>query len=365
LVGELRTKSVLLNDRSSLLENIQNVEEQLAKVQSLIENPNYSHSSELKEAEKMLKRELKVLRNKWASINEEIEKIENVDLDPSMYLIEDAKFNIGDYVKIKESGETGKIVSIDGTSGRYTILTDAGRTEDHRVNDIQDLEEAMSDAAEKNAEKTSDFDKDYFDNDPASDIESDESEEEDGTEEVKESNTTLSKAPTRTKNVKEKQSQPTYAKAPRSKDQEKPMAHDLKNPKAAHYAEGIKGQKPTDFDVAGYAIGYNIDEASEVEDRSQGLAEAPNFGKIERTHDKNALAGMAQKHGYAKAPGSNDKIDLSLDLLHGYRKVEEGVATKSGPNTATSRSKHRDAIDFGVNDKLRYNLEESELQKKK
>jgi hypothetical protein len=29
------------------------------------------------------------------------------------------------------------------------------------------------------------------------------------------------------------------------------MAHDLKNPKAAHYAEGIKGQKPTDFDVAG------------------------------------------------------------------------------------------------------------------
>jgi len=394
LVGELRTKSVLLNDRSSLLENIQNVEEQLAKVQSLIEHPNYSHSSELKEAEKMLKRELKVLRNKWATINEEIEKIENVDLDPSMYLIEDAKFNIGDYVKIKESGETGKIVSIDGTSGRYTILTDAGRTEDHRVNDIQDLEEAMSDAAEKNAEKTSDFDKDYFDNDPASDIESDESEEEDGTEEVKESNTTLSKAPTRTKNVKEKQAQPTYAKAPRSKDQEKPMAHDLKNPKAAHYAEGIKGQKPTDFDVAGYAIGYNIDEASEVEDRSQGLAEAPNFGKIERTHDKNALAGMAQKHGYAKAPGSNDKIDLSLDLLHGYRKVQEGVkgeVTKSGPNLAvapsfkneeksimahdlkngkafnfaTAPSKHRDAIDFGVNDEIGYNVDESELQKKK
>jgi hypothetical protein len=57
-----------------------------------------------------------------------------------------------------------------------------------------------------------------------------------------------------------------------------------------------------------------------------------------------------------------------LDLLHGYRKVQEGAkreATKSGPNLATAPSKHRDAIDFGVNDKLRYNLEESELQKKK
>ena len=74
---------------------------------------------------------------------------------------------------------------------------------------------------------------------------------------------------------------------------------------------------------------------------------------------------MAQKHGYAKAPGSNDKIDLSLDLLHGYRKVQEGVATKSGPNTTTSRSKHRDAIDFGVNDEIGYNVDESELQKKK
>jgi hypothetical protein len=393
LVGELRTKSVLLNDRTSLLENIQKVEEQLSKVQSLMEQPNYSHSSELKEAEKMLKRELRVLRNKWSSINEEIEKFENADFDPSMALIEDAKFNIGDYVKIKESGETGKIVSIDGTSGRYTVLTDAGRTEDHRVNDIQDLEEAMSDAAEKNAEKTSEFDKEYFDNDPASDIESDESEEEDGTEEVKESNATFSEAPARAKNVKEKQSQPTYAKAPSSKEQEKPMAHDLKNPKAAHYAEGVKGQKPTDFEVDGYAIGYNIDESSEVKDGAQGFSEAPHFGKTERTHDKNALDLMSQKHGYAKAPGKNDKVALSYDEFHGYRKVHEAAkkeVAKTSPNLAvapsfpseeasvmahdiknekafnfaTAPSKHRDAIDFGINDEIGYNLDEAELQKK-
>jgi len=397
LVGELRTKAILLNDRTQLLENIQKIEEQLNKIQSLTGQALYANSSEIKEAEKMLTRELKVLRNKWSTINEEIEKIENVVIEPGMALIEDAKFNIGDYVKIKESGETGKIVSIDGTSGRYTILTDAGRTEDHRVNDIQDLEEAMSDAAEKNAEKTSDFDNEYFDNDPASDIESDESEEEDGTEEVKESNTTFAKAPTRTKNTKEKPSQPTYAKAPSSKDQEKPMAHDLKNPDAADYAEGVKGQKPTDFEVDGYEIGYNIDEAEaekEAKSGDQGLAEAPNFGKIERMHDEKALADMAQKHSYAKAPGKNNKVTLSYDEFHGYRKVQEGVkgeVAKENPNLAvapsfkeeeksvmahdiknekafnfaTAPSKHKDAIDFGINDEMGYNLDESDLQKKK
>jgi hypothetical protein len=393
LDGDLRTKSVLLNDRVQLLDNIQKVEEQLQKIETAMENPVLAKSVELKEAETMLRRELKVLRNKWTSLNEEIDRLQNVDYGSELSLSEDAKFNIGDYVKIKESGETGKIVSIDGTSGRYTVLTDAGRTEDHKVSDIQDLEEALADSAEKNAEKTSDFDNEYFDNDPASDIESDESEEEDGTEEVKESNSAYAKAPSKAKKVKEKQAQPTYSKAPSSKDQDKPMAHDLKNPKAADYAEGVKGQKPTSFDVPGYEIGYNIDEASEADQKAQDLAEAPNFGKVEKMHDKNALSDMAKKHGYAKAPGKNERVSLSYDDNHGYRKLQEGTKKdldKTNPNFAVAPSsseqnkvmshdiksekifnfavapsKHRDAIDFGVNDEMGYNLDEAEGQKKK
>lgn len=393
LDGELRTKSVLMNDRSNLLENIQKIESQLQKVQNAMTQPQFSKSTELKEAEAALTRELKVLRNKWTALNEEIDLIDNYKDSSDMIIVEDAKFNIGDYVKIKESGETGKIVSIDGTSGRYTVLTDTGRTEDHKINDIQDLEEAMSDAAEKNGEKTSDFDKDYFDNDPASDIESDEAEDEDGTEEVKESNATYAKAPDRAKKVTAKQSQPTYSKAPSDKSQDKPMAHDLKNPKAANYAEGIKGQKPTQFDVNGYEIGYNIDEASEANQKAQDLAQAPSLGKTERMHDKKALADMAVKHGYAKAPSTKDRINLSYDENHGYRKLQEGTAKdldKTNPNLAvapsspeqnkvmshdlkntkvfnfaTAPSKHRDAISFGINDEMRYNIDEAEAEKKK
>jgi hypothetical protein len=105
-----------------------------------------SASPELKEAHIFLQRELKILRNKWSAINEEIDRIENESLEITD-LNEDNKFNIGDYVKIKESGETGKIISIDGTSGIITVVTVSGRTEDHRIDEISDLEEALNKAA--------------------------------------------------------------------------------------------------------------------------------------------------------------------------------------------------------------------------
>jgi len=59
------------------------------------------------------------------------------------------KFSRGEFtdramVKVKESGETGKVISIDGSSGRYTILLDSGKTADHQINDLADLDEALS-----------------------------------------------------------------------------------------------------------------------------------------------------------------------------------------------------------------------------
>mgnify|MGYP000999202891 CR=1 FL=1 len=35
--------------------------------------------------------------------------------------MEDSKFTVGDYVKVKENGNTGKIISVDTTSGSYTV----------------------------------------------------------------------------------------------------------------------------------------------------------------------------------------------------------------------------------------------------
>jgi hypothetical protein len=151
LEGEQKLKSIMINDRTKVLENISRVEEQINKVESLMENnPLYAASKEMKSAHSLLNNELSVLREKWNQINIELKKVED---SPEMEtLSEDEKFNIGDYIKVKESGETGKIISVDGSSGRFTVLLDTGKTSDFLVNEISDLEEALSQAAEKNAD---------------------------------------------------------------------------------------------------------------------------------------------------------------------------------------------------------------------
>lgn len=151
LDGEQKLKSIMINDRTKVLENISRVEEQINKVESLMENnPLYAASKEMKSAHSLLNNELSVLREKWNQINIELGKVESTpDIET---LSEDEKFNIGDYIKVKESGETGKIISVDGSSGRFTILLDTGKTSDFLVNEISDLEEALSQAAEKNSD---------------------------------------------------------------------------------------------------------------------------------------------------------------------------------------------------------------------
>ena len=44
-----------------------------------------------------------------------------MDFDSIEGINEDAEFSIGNAVKVKESGDTGKIISVDGPSGSYTV----------------------------------------------------------------------------------------------------------------------------------------------------------------------------------------------------------------------------------------------------
>jgi len=142
------------NDRNKVLENISKIEEELNKINGLLEsNSLYKGSEQMVIAKSMLERELIVLREKWNQINSELTNIEyTINTAEELNVFEDERFNLGDYIKVKESGETGKIISVDGSSGRYTILLDNGKTSDFLVNEITDLEEALSQAAEKNAD---------------------------------------------------------------------------------------------------------------------------------------------------------------------------------------------------------------------
>lgn len=158
LEGESKIKSVMINDRNKILENISKIEGEINKVETLMEsNPLYKNSKEMHVAHSMLEKELQSLKTKWNQINIEIQKVEeDITLLPNADLFEDQKFNIGSFVKVKESGETGKVISIDGSSGRYTILLDSGKTADHQINELADLDEALNKAADDNAESADD-----------------------------------------------------------------------------------------------------------------------------------------------------------------------------------------------------------------
>jgi hypothetical protein len=155
LEGDYKRKSIMINDRNEILNNITIIESEIEKIERFFESkPELKESQELKSAHYSLSKELSVLREKWNHLNIEIERVEDnlVEIDDDIF--EDEKFKIGDFVKVKESGETGKVLSVDGSSGRYTVLLDSGKTSDYTVGEISDLEEALNKAAEENEEES-------------------------------------------------------------------------------------------------------------------------------------------------------------------------------------------------------------------
>jgi hypothetical protein len=345
LDGEQKLKSIMINDRTKVLENISRVEEQINKVESLMENnPLYAASKEMKSAHSLLNNELSVLREKWNQINIELGKVESTPEVET--LSEDEKFNIGDYIKVKESGETGKIISVDGSSGRFTILLDTGKTSDFLVNEISDLEEALSQAAEKNSDDDA------------------KGEEEGG--DVKESNEI-------SRNLN---------KSALSEEEQKAL---LKTFADGHgFTKAPKGEGSEIEMELDHMHGYNI-TVNEAKAKADAMAKAPGNNKKEKAK----VEGEDLLDD--KAPETKDKTDFEGEDADGKNKeigynIREGAeaegdmveAPESGKNAketkhvttldkfmnlAEAPGKEGD-IDFEVNDEIGYNLAESDDLKK-
>ena len=286
LEGEYKIKSIMINDRNKILENISKVEGEITKIENLMEtNQLYSNSKEIKAAHNLLNRELSVLKEKWNQINLEIGKIEMTPEDDSN-IMEDERFNIGAYVKIKESGESGKIVSIDGTSGRYTVLLDSGKTSEYLVNEIVDLDSALNQAANDNEE-------------------SDKSDD-DGEEEMKESMTPN-----------------TLNKSKLSIEEQKKI---LKGLASNHsFANAPKGeQEEIDMGMDGFH-GYNLtmnEEVKKIQSKYKNgqMVKAPGDSKITKGKDAN------RKNLYV-APGSGNTVK---GKVHGKNLLGDDAPGKSG-----------------------------------
>jgi hypothetical protein len=278
LDGEKRIKSIMINDRKKVIENISIVESEMQKIESLVAtNPLYKGSKQLSDAYSLLEKELQVLKSKWSTINAELDSIENNSIAITDDLLEDSKFTVGDYVKVKENGNTGKIISVDTTSGSYTVLLDSGKTGDFGVEDIIDLEDAFNKDSDENAEAG---------------------------EEVKESNAPLAKAPSTGKPVHGKTPaqvlKASTAEAPSAKTQDQDGKKDVENLKDANLEEAPDSKnKLTNYEVND-EIGYNLEESQD------SLVAAPE-GKPRGTNmatewEKSGLKAM----NLASAPGKEE-----------------------------------------------------------
>jgi hypothetical protein len=298
----------------------------------------------MKSAHSLLNNELSVLREKWNQINIELSKVEN---NPELEtLSEDEKFNIGDYIKVKESGETGKIISVDGSSGRFTVLLDTGKTSDFLVNEISDLEEALSQAAEKNAE------------DAKSEEEGGEVKESDeisrnlnksalSEEEQKALLNTFADGHGFTKAPKgegeeiqmeldhmhgynitvneAKAKADAMAKAPgnNKKEKAKVEGEDLLDDKAPE-TKGKTDFEGEDADGKNKEIGYNIREGAEAEG---DMAEAPEAGK--NAKETKHVTSLDKFMNLAEAPGAEGDIDFEVNDENGYNLDESDDLKKN------------------------------------
>ena len=333
LEGESRVKSIMLNDRSKLMENISIVETEINKLEAKMNsNPIFYNSPEVKRAHFMLEQELKSLRDKWRVVNEELEKIDGQATEIET-MNEDDNFNVGEYIKVKESGNTGKIISIDGTSGSYTVLMDNGKTGDFRVDEIVNLDDALATAGDENQ----------------ADAETQ--------EELKEGQD-LAVAPGKDKEAKaDKSILATQKKgtvaAPTGKNEDKAGKKDIENLKDANLEEAPEGESLTKYKASKEA-GYNITEGSD-----SSLAAAPQ-GKPAGTNmatewEKSGIKNM----NLATAPGTEEgDADYAVKVVTAKEKNPEVMDIDPELASAPGDEKGKE-LDYEVNKEMGYNVDES------
>lgn len=392
LEGESRIKSIMLNDRKKLMENITVLEGQLNKVESQMSlSPLFANSPELHRAQNLLEKELSSLRKKWSAVNAELEKIESQPLSFEE-MFEDDKFNVGEYIKVIESGNTGKIISIDSTSGSYTVLMDNGRTGDFKIDEIVNLDDALSMAGDENQ----------------ADAETQ--------EELKEASQQLATAPGKsTKEKKDAVPGNTMRKnteaAPKGKDNNKLGQKDYENLKDANLEEAPEGKEKHTKYKATKGAGYNLSEDTRFNKsdvKLMKLAETPGSEEGDADYDVKGIRYKAKNPqvmktdpNFASAPGSDkgkelhykvdDEMGYNVDEQNDLEKTNQNLAVapgksegdagyavrtikgkahspqvdKTNPNFAVAPSKGADGkLGYKSNSEMGYNIDESEESKK-
>jgi hypothetical protein len=247
--------------------------------------------------------------------------------------LDEGKYAIGDAVRVKESGDSGKVISIDSSSGSYVILTDAGKTGEYRMDEIEDMSSAIKRAEDENELAANE--------NPESNPE--QTDDNNGEGDVKEAQQpTFAAAPdkeraTKEDNTIEKKAKSLMAQAPKSiAAQAERSKNDVKDEKAANLASAPDG-KNTDVDFeANKEIGYNLRESNELSKENPNLADAP-ANKGQETAGKKDIEDLSN-HNLADAPGDAHSKKMEVADGMGYNLAEASAVAKDASQMAVAPS---------------------------
>jgi hypothetical protein len=139
--------------RIDILNNIAIIEANLNKVNSTLQDSFMSSNPELVNLRNVLESEITVLRNNHKKLSAKIKAFESKTTS-------DAGFEIGDEVKLSDSGDSATVTSINSSRNTVSVVTAKGKTMEVPTSKVSSQEAEMSKANEKNAEvKESEDDK--------------------------------------------------------------------------------------------------------------------------------------------------------------------------------------------------------------
>lgn len=141
---EDRILAIMKNDKEAIKKNLEIVESEIAKINITIkQNPLMQESLEIKEAKLMLQDESDILKSKWNQIIVEIERFEKGHRKVSVN--ENQGYAINTDIKVKRSGEKGRVVGVNGNSKTYTVMFENGKTGEFFFSDVMDTDDQIAD----------------------------------------------------------------------------------------------------------------------------------------------------------------------------------------------------------------------------
>lgn len=132
-------------EQANILKNVTILEGEISKIANAKKDAFIASQPQISALEEMLSKELNALKEKYSDLSSKLKKYEAK--------VSDAGVEIGQDVKLADSGELATVTAIDSNTKKVTVVTADGKTKDFPMNKVVSVEKAEESAVKKNEEK--------------------------------------------------------------------------------------------------------------------------------------------------------------------------------------------------------------------